>query len=375
MKVIAEYIWIDGSVPTTKLRSKPRILTVDSPINISPGNEIDPRISEWIPEWGFDGSSTFQAETAPSDCVLKPVFVVPDPFRGAPHILVLNEVFNIDGITPHRSNTRTLANTVAKKYSSHNALFGIEQEYTMYQGDSKRPLRWPENSSHFPAPQANYYCGVGCDEIAGRELFEAFLKDCIVAGIELYGANFEVMLAQAEFQLNPLPAPLVADHLWMARYLLYRRGEDFGISVKLKPKPIKGNWNGAGGHTNFSTAAMRGDNAREEIISACEKLEKQHKEHIAVYGAENYERLTGYHETSSIKQFRYGDSDRGASVRIPSVDQIQRGKKYIEDRRPAANMDPYKVSTALLETVCGEGFTPPENWVEVKFIGDNIVLM
>jgi glutamine synthetase len=60
-------------------------------------------------------------------------------------------------------------------------------------------------------------------------------------------------------------------------------------------------WNGSGGHTNFSTKEMRTKGGLEYIIDACEKLAKKHVEHIAVYGLDNDKRLTGKHETSSIK--------------------------------------------------------------------------
>ena len=89
------------------------------------------------------------------------------------------------------------------------------------------------------------------------------------------------------------------------------------------------------------------------IEDACEKLAKTHDKHIACYGAQNDERLTGLHETCSISDFKYGVSDRGASVRIP-MDTSKNGFGYLEDRRPAANMDPYEVCSCLLETICSE---------------------
>ena len=108
----------------------------------------------------------------------------------------------------------------------------------------------------------------------------------------------------------------------------------------------------AGAHTNFSTRETRQKGGMQFIEEAMKKLEKKHDEHIKVYGAHNEERLTGLHETAPIHAFRYGVSDRGASVRIPMATTAV-GYGYFEDRRPAANMDPYQVCAILIETVCG----------------------
>jgi len=335
-KIKAEYIWIDGQKPTAKLRSKTKI--VDGPVK----NLGD------IPEWGYDGSSTYQATGHFSDLLLRPVKIVPDPLHGNDDLLVLCEVLNPDG-SVHWSNTRAHLRQVAEKYKEHDPWFGIEQEYTLFEGN--RPLGWPE--SGFPAPQGGYYCGVGSDEVFGREVVEAHAEACIRAGIHIVGTNAEVMPAQWEFQIGAVGAPDIADELWLARWLLYRIGEDYGVSATLYPKPVKGDWNGAGAHTNFSTKAMRAAGGIKVIEAAMAKLEKRHDDHIKVYGAHNEERLTGLHETAPIHSFRHGISDRGASVRIPMATTAT-GMGYFEDRRPAANMDPYEVCAILIETVCGD---------------------
>lgn len=335
---MAEYIWMDGKKPTAKLRSKAKV--IDAPV----------RSLKDIPSWGFDGSSTEQAEGGFSDCLLKPAYYVGDPLRGEPNILVMCEVMNPDG-TPHATNTRAALRQTAEKFKDHEPLFGVEQEYTLYR--KNWPLGWPQNG--FPHPQGRYYCGVGCDEVYGRRLVEAHFRDCLKADLMISGINAEVMPGQWEFQIGPLPALEAADQLWLARWILYRHGEDFEVFARLDPKPMPGDWNGAGGHTNFSTKAMREENGLDYIKQACEKLGKFHLAHIQVYGADNDKRLTGKHETSGLYDFRYGVSDRGASIRIPMA-AANAKKGYLEDRRPAANLDPYQVFTALLETVCGEGF-------------------
>ncbi len=324
----AEYIWIDGTEPTARLRSKTRIL--------ADGAEL--------PIWGFDGSSTNQAPGKNSDCVLRPVFHRPDPIRGGDDVLVLAEVLLTD-MTPHPTNTRALLEPVAEKYKTHEPWFGIEQEYTFFKDG--RPHGFPVGG--FPAPQGFYYCGVGADEVYGRDVVEAHLDACLEAGLAISGINAEVMPGQWEFQVGPLGPLEVSDQLWMARWLLYRIAEEFDIAATLDPKPVKGDWNGAGAHTNFSTKEMR--ESYEPIIAACEALSKRATEHVENYGADIEHRLTGLHETAPWNEFNYGVSDRGASVRIPWQVEID-GKGYIEDRRPNANMDPYVVTRLITETVC-----------------------
>ena len=333
--VMVEYIWLDGQKPTSELRSKTKI--INRPVT---------KLKD-IPEWGFDGSSTEQAEGKSSDCRLVPVFLMPDPIRGNPHILVMCEVLEANGDV-HPSNTRAHLRHVAEKFKKHDSWFGIEQEYTLFKDG--RPLGFPMTG--YPRPQGPYYCGVGTDQIMGRALVERHMKLALDAGFLLSGINSEVMPGQWEFQVGPLGPLEVSDQLWLSRWLLHRLGEDYGITVSLSPKPVTGDWNGAGAHTNFSTKAMRSPGGLTHVKAACEKLKKKHFEHIAVYGAGNEMRLTGKHETCSINEFRYGISDRGASIRIPMATANAK-MGYLEDRRPAANMDPYQVTAKLMQTVLG----------------------
>ena len=330
MTIKAEYIWIDGTEPTPLLRSKTKI--EDNAKN--------------LPIWGFDGSSTNQAPGKASDCVLQPVFTCPDPLRGKDDVLVMCEVLLPD-MTPHKTNTRHKLVEAVEQFKDQEPWFGIEQEYTMFRGS--RPLGFPEHTG-YPGAQGPYYCGVGSDDVYGRPLVEAHMDACIRAGLAICGINAEVMPGQWEFQVGPLGPVEVSDQLWLMRWLLNRIGEDFNISVTLDPKPVRGDWNGAGAHTNFSTKAMR--SSYEPVVRAAEALGTRADLHVANYGDRIEARLTGQHETAPYNKFSFGVSDRGASVRIPW--QVEKdGKGYIEDRRPNANCDPYTVTRLMVETCCG----------------------
>ena len=331
-KVLLEYVWLDGYQPEPTLRSKIKII-----------DRYCTNLNE-VPEWGFDGSSTQQAEGSSSDCILKPIRLYDSPFESDQ--LVLCEVYNADG-TPHSTNTRSnIASAKQKEY-----WFGFEQEYTLMKNG--RPLEWPEDTTKYPKEQGDYYCGVGGSNIGslGRRIMHEHTENCLRAGVSIHGTNAEVMLGQWEYQVFGRGAKKAADNAWIARYILYRTAEKHNVDVNIEPKPIKGDWNGNGMHTNFSTSAMR--DSYDAISAACEAMGAPGKpeEHLAGYGIGIEDRLTGEHETQRFDQFSYGVSDRGASIRIPW--QVAKdGKGYIEDRRPNANADPYVVATLLTNTIC-----------------------
>lgn len=329
-KVKFEYIWLDGYTPEPNLRSKTKILTLDNY-----KGELDK-----IPDWSFDGSSTMQAEGHASDCMLKPVRIYPDPFQEETAYLVLCEVFKHDD-KPHGSNHRS-------QFEDNQELWlGFEQEYVIMQ--NSRPLGFPAEG--FPEPQGKYYCGVGATAVVGRDFVEDHASHCLDAGLEITGVNAEVMVGQWEFQLFGKGAKQAADDLMIARYILYRLSEKYGYAIDLHPKPVKGDWNGSGLHTNFSTKEMREKGGEERFNQICKVLGKNHHDHIKVYGSNNNERLTGFHETQSIDKFSCGVSDRGASIRIPLAVVQNNWKGYLEDRRPASNADPYKVVAKLLRSL------------------------
>lgn len=328
MNVLYEYIWLDGYRPEPNLRSKTKVLKEELPL-------------EELPIWSFDGSSTKQADGNSSDCLIKPVRMIKDPLRKNGY-LVMCEVLNSDG-TPHISNRR------AKFVEDEDYWFGFEQEYTLINPATNRPVGFPENG--YPEGQGLYYCSVGYGRVEARQLVEEHLESCLEAGLEVTGINAEVLLGQWEFQLFGKGAKKASDDLWLARYILNSLSEKYKFKIELHPKPVKGNWNGSGCHVNFSNTQMREVGGEEYFTKICEALRTTHEEHINAYGSFNDERLTGEHETQKIDTFSYGLSDRGASIRIPISVPLNDWKGYLEDRRPASNMDPYRVTRKILKTM------------------------
>jgi glutamine synthetase len=329
-----EYIWLDGYTPVPNLRGKTQIKEFAS----------FPKLEE-LPLWGFDGSSTQQAEGRSSDCVLKPVAVFPDSTRknGA---IVMCEVMMPDGVTPHPSNAR------ATILDDPGAWFGFEQEYFLCQDG--RPLGFPVDG--YPAPQGPYYCGAGYKAVGdiARQIVEEHLDICLDAGINHEGINAEVAKGQWEFQIFGKGSKRCADEVWVARYILNRLCEKYGIDVEYHCKPIKGDWNGSGMHANFSTEYLREKGGKAYFEALMAAFAENCAEHIAVYGPDNHMRLTGLHETQSIDKFSYGVADRGASVRVPhSFVKGDAYRGYLEDRRPNSQGDPYQIASRILKTIEG----------------------
>ncbi len=326
-----EYIWLDGYKPTQSLRSKTKIV-----------KEFSGKLSD-APMWSFDGSSTEQAPGGSSDCLLKPVFVVKDPSR-KDGFLVMCEVLSADG-KPHASNGRATIED-----DDNDFWFGFEQEYFLWDTKTGKPLGFPAGG--FPGPQGPYYCSVGANNAFGRNIIEEHLDACIAAGLNVEGINAEVAAGQWEFQIFSKGAKEAGDQIWVARYMLERIGEKFGVAINWHCKPLgELDWNGSGMHANFSNGLLRTAGSKEIFDKVCEAFRPVVKEHIAVYGADNDKRLTGKHETASIHDFSYGVSDRGASIRIPVGVPAAGWKGYLEDRRPNSAADPYKVAARIIKTV------------------------
>lgn len=336
----AQYVWIGGS--GQDLRSKTKTLVRKN------GEGAVKHICE-LPIWNYDGSSTAQAEGNDSEVLLVPVKFIPDPFRLGNNIIVLCEAVNPNTNQSVTGNNRTSACQVFERseVEEEEPWYGIEQEYILLQPDGKTPLGFPEQG--FPAPQGPYYCSVGTGNACGRQIAESHYRCCLYSGLTISGINAEVMCGQWEYQIGPVMGIDSPDQLWLSRYLLHRVCEDFGVKVTFEPKPIKGDWNGSGCHTNYSTKSMRAQGGIKNIWSAIEKLGKAHQKHMDVYGEDNRDRLTGSHETAAFDEFSAEVAHRGSSIRVPR-DTEKNGCGYFEDRRPAANMDPYLVTSIIAQT-------------------------
>jgi len=337
-QTIVEYVWIGGQ--GEDIRSKAR--TIDGPVT-----DV-----KQLPKWNYDGSSTWQAVTEASEVEIIPVALFDDPFRGAPNKIVLCETQYNDKVHT-TTNWRRLATKIftEKNCQEHEPWFGIEQEYILTKRVGSQldwPLGWAPGE--FPGPQGMYYCGTGSKYVYGREICDAHYKACLNAGIEIYGINAEVFPGQWEFQIGTSKGIDVADHLWVARWLLKRVAEKFGVDVTFAPKPFMG-WNGSGAHTNYSNKGSREDVDMKNIVKQLDGLAQYHLTCQKLYGEGNERRLSGGYETSSYDKFTYGVMSRKASVRIPQMTK-DNGRGYYEDRRPSANVDPYIAASLIFSATC-----------------------
>ena len=330
-KIQAEYLWIDA---VGEVRSKART------IETKPGGV---KVSD-LPDWNYDGSSTDQAPGEDSEVLIKPRAIFKDPFRGGNNILVLTDTYTPAG-EPLPTNTRAKAAAIFEesRVKAEEPIFGLEQEYTLFNLDKTTPLGWPVNG--YPGPQGPYYCGAGADRSFGRDVCEAHYKACLFAGIDVSGINAEVMPGQWEFQVGPVAGIAAADQMYAARYILQRVCEDFGVYCTLDP-PIPGDWNGAGMHTNFSTknAAPRASprSSRRSASSARRRRSTSPRTAKATSAPHRQ-------QTADINTFSYGVANRGCSIRIPRGTEAA-GCDYLEDRRPSSNCDPYIVTSMIFNT-------------------------
>lgn len=352
-----EYIFIDAA---GNLRSKAKFI-FDNEIKLfEEFKESDPK-RYGLSSWFYDGSSTLQAIGTSSDIIIKPQFVCKDPFRckigNCSAFLVMCDTYDKSGVV-HKTNNRFECEKISNLFENHEFLFGMEQEYMLYDAKTDIPYGWiDENTPRKDLTMIGpYYCSIGGNnvECIARQIMEEHISYCMYSGLHIRGVNCEVNKSQLEFQIGEISSVQIGDELYLARYILDRICEKYGTYVNLHPKPLKNkDFNGSGGHTNISTNKTRSKDGMKFLIEICEKIGKNHSSDILSYGniETNKLRLTGNNETSSIEKFSYGISDRGSSLRIP-LGVVIAGSGYIEDRRIPADFCPYKVCTSLINTIC-----------------------
>jgi glutamine synthetase len=330
MPLICDYIFIDG---LGEIRTKNRVL-----YNFTLANALDGHVH--IPDFATDGSSTYQAdETGNTEIILRPQYYCRNPLRNN-SVIVVCDTYDAETNKPLPSNTRAEAAAFFQQESVKNEKiwYGWEQEYYFE----------PFDRRELPAIGTHHYCGVS-NLFEEQQIVDEHLQAMLNASIDAHGTNAEVSYGQWEFQLMPLGGIEGADQLLLARFLLRKIASKYGYEVVFDPKPYR-YCQGSGCHLNISTKKTRGDNGFDEIVKVMPKFEQMHDEHIAVYGEGNAARLTGKCETASIDHFSWGVGTRTTSIRVPTKCKAD-GSGYFEDRRPAANVDPYLAAFRVAQTL------------------------
>ena len=266
---IIEYVWLDN---LNEFRSKVKVTN----LKINCLNDI--------PEWNYDGSSTAQAEGDDSEIILKPVYYTENPFfENSNSYIVLCDIYKNN--LPHNNNTRYLANKIFNENLSLAPVFGLEQEFFLIDKNTNRPLGFPEQGE--PEKQGKYYCSVGVNKCFKRQFLDEALEILVSMKIGVTGYNIEVCPGQMELQICN-EGIKACDELLLTRYVLIRLAEKYDVIVDFGAKPESGDWNGSGCHVNFSTNKTREENGYEIIKEYIKKLESKHKEHINIYGKDNF---------------------------------------------------------------------------------------
>lgn len=342
--VILEYVWLSGQNTHHDIRSKCKTWYT---------NDVNAIKVTELPVWNFDGSSTAQAKGLDTEILIKPVGIYPHPFiQGTPARVVLCECYLPNG-QPTEDNTRRVAASVFEheKAAGEEPWYGMEQEYVLMKDG--RPYGWPVDG--VPPPQGPYYCSNGANVALGRKYSLEHYQKCLQMGLKISGTNAEVMPGQWEYQVGPCRELECGDHVVLSRWCYLRvleAASEPNLDISFDVKPKKGDWNGSGLHTNFSTTKTRADGGLDEIHKMFGRLALTFPHDIIFYSEDNNERLTGIHETSKLSEFTFGVGTRGTSCRIPNEVKAN-GKGYLEDRRPGADADPYLVSARLFASACG----------------------
>ena len=337
-KLIAEYIWLDGN---NNFRSKAQTLEITSADDL----EIDN-----LPLSDCNGRFTNQFNQNETNVILKPVSIFNCPFRGGNNVMILCETYLNSLDNPTKTNTRYEAVQRLKEYEDSDPFFGFEQEYFIINPSTRRPLGFPLDG--YPECRGSNYCGLGVKNIFGRKIADLHYKLCLEAGVKLAGINAGVTPGQWVFKISQSKGIDSSDHLMIARYLLERIAELNNVLVSFEPKVLRGNWNSSGCHISFSTIEMRegidSKTGLDYINEGIKKLSNSHEEHMRVYGENNRRRLTGRNRTSNYNLFT--KDGQNSSVVIPRETKTEE-QGYFIDRRPGANVDPYKASMTLFKTL------------------------
>lgn len=331
MKINAEYIWVDSD---NEFRSKVKTIEYNSNINI-----------DLFPLWNYDGSSTNQAQVGDSEIMLKPYSFYK---YSENYYLVFCENYKNDVYFTNRKN----AFEKFDEYKVKEPMFGLEQEFYVIDNETNLPVGFYKKEGYlsdtlFIKNEGKNYCGVGTINYKLRQFMDKVMSKLIELNISVTGMNMEVVPGQCEFQICNTGIK-ACDELMVLRYLLCRISEEFNYKISFENKPYS-NYSGSGCHINFSTKEMREENGIEFINKMLDKLKDNNPiEHIHHYGKNNYLRLTGRNETSKYDEFSFGVGSRTSSIRIPNC-VVTDGCGYLEDRRPGANIDPYKACLYLFK--------------------------
>lgn len=275
---ILEYIWIDGR---GNLRSKYRTANINF---IDEGNDYIT-----VENWNCD-----EIALVPVAHFLNPFF---DPGRA---FLVLCDTC-CNGVTPTETNFRRDATKVFESSAEKlDPWFRIEQRCFITQ-----------------------LCG-GTRTITLRKLAEKHYEYCLQAGLKIGGINAEVAPSQWEFRIGPHPGLGAGDELWVARYILHKLGEEFGVCISFKSELASASDTL---NTTFSTENSRNKNGLKCIYNYIDRLWKKHARDAG---------------------FALGAAS--TSIRIPKS-VLKAGCGHLEDRRPASDTDPYRVIAAIFSGV------------------------
>jgi glutamine synthetase len=286
-------------------------------------------------DWSYDGSSTGQATMESSEVVLKPVMVYMPKAGSDLYNYVLCALRSHAGGTVVGDVFEPLS--AEKRAVLKDVRVAFEQEFFVF--DGVQPYKMGDWTH---VEQGPFYCSVG---VAGNGFIEPLVREvferAVTIGIGATGYNLEVAPAQGEIQVDG-PAFKAACDLVMLRYLLWDTLGRHGLQPNFEPKPLGPHRNGSGLHTNISTDKTMSSGGFDIVKRLMSDLSDAHVAWMPLLGEGNAARLTGLHETSTMDSFSWAVGSRGSSVRIP-YSTARDGFGYFEDRRPAANANPFQI--------------------------------